>query len=281
MLIVCPTPLGNLDDISSRQRKALAEADIIACEDTRRTGKLLALLGEERREGRPRLVSVHEHNEEARVGGIVEALAEGQKVVLVSDAGTPTISDPGYQLVRAVAERGFRVEALPGPCAATTALSAAGLPAGRFFFEGFLPSKGVARRARLEELRGLGVTVVCYESPRRLKAALEDVRAVFGDVAPVVVGRELTKLHEEFVRGSAVEVLSEFVGRPEIRGEVVLVLGAGEREAEDLGEVKAKIAELLEAGMRPRGIKEVIAEVFDVPRSAVYGLIEAVKERAR
>lgn len=282
MLSVCPTPIGNLEDITERQRRALASADLIACEDTRRTGKLLELLGIERVDGKPRLLSVHEHNELERVDEVIRALGAGQHVVLASDAGTPTISDPGYQLVRAAAERGYVVEALPGPSAVITALSGAGLPTDRFFFEGFLPAKSSARQERVAELGELGVTVVCYESPHRTTGALRDVCDVLGEGRPVVVARELTKMHEEFVRGSAREVLDDLDAREEIHGEVVLLIGppeedSGERDVDAL--VDAKIKELLDAGMRPRGIKEVVSELYDVPRSSLYDRIQRIKEQ--
>ncbi|MGM0557457.1 MAG: 16S rRNA (cytidine(1402)-2'-O)-methyltransferase [Myxococcota bacterium] len=283
MLTVCPTPIGNLEDITERQRRALAAAELIACEDTRRTGKLLELLGIERVDGTPRLLSVHEHNELERVDEVMRALGAGKDVVLASDAGTPTISDPGYVIVREAASRGYKVETLPGPSAAITALSGSGLPTDRFFFEGFLPAKLKARRERLEAVGGLGVTVVCYESPHRLTDALEDACDVLGDSRLVVVARELTKMHEEFVRGSAREVLEEFAGRSEIQGELVLLIGppADDESEEDMeARLDDKIRELLEDGMRPRGIKEVVSELFDVSRSSLYDRIERIKNES-
>lgn len=281
MLIVCPTPIGNLGDISERQRRALAEADLIACEDTRRTGKLLELLGIERVDGHPRLLSVHEHNERERVDELMAALGAGQRVVLVSDAGTPTISDPGYLIVREAAKRGYDIEALPGPSAVITALSGSGLETDRFYFEGFLPAKQQARRARLATVGELGSTVVCYESPHRLVAALADVEEVLGEGRSVVVARELSKMHEEFVRGTAGELVEIFERRGEVHGEIVLMLGAavdeGEEDVDEL--VDAKIRELLDDGMRPRGIKEVVSELFDVPRSSLYDRIQQIKDR--
>lgn len=284
MLTICPTPIGNLEDITERQRRALESADLIACEDTRRTGKLLQLLGIERIDGRPRLVSVHEHNELERVDELMRALGAGQRVVLASDAGTPTISDPGYRIVREAARMGYQVEPLPGPSAAITALSGSGLPTDRFFFEGFLPAKLEARRQRLTALGGLGVTVICYESPRRVVDALEDVCDVLQAGRPVVVARELTKMHEEFVRGTAREVADVLSGRDEIQGEIVLLLGPptddeGGEEIE--GQIDAKIRELLDDGMRPRGIKEVVSELFDVPRSSLYDRIQRVKNEEK
>lgn len=285
MLTICPTPIGNLSDITERQREALASADIIACEDTRRTGKLLELVGIARVDGRPRLVSYHEHNEAERAAELVERIRAGAHVVLVSDAGTPTISDPGYRLVRAAIDAGIAIEALPGPMAGVVALSASGLPTDRFVFEGFLPAKQAARRERLEGLQGLERTAVLYESPYRLVELLGDVAAVYGPDHPVCVGRELTKMHEEYVRGGAGQVRESFAGRDEIHGEVVVVLGPSSAEADDQAAVDAaidaKIAELLAEGMRPRGIKAVVAELFDVRKSELYERIERVKAQAQ
>lgn len=281
MLIVCPTPIGNLDDATTRQKEALAGADVIACEDSRRTGKLLELLGLPRVDGKPRLVSYHEHNEEERVARLVRELDAGNQVVLVSDAGTPTISDPGYRLVRAAADAGHRVEALPGPVAGIVALSASGLPTDRFFFEGFLPNKSKARQERLEALMGLEVTVVLYESPYRVVALLEDVEAVFGAEHDVCAARELTKMHEEYLRGGCAQVRAELDSR-EIHGEFVVLLAPYRAEGEggDIdAQIDAKIAELLDEGMRPRGIKEVVAELFEVRKSELYDRIERVKKQ--
>ncbi len=283
MLIVCPTPIGNLDDTTPRQRDALAGADVIACEDSRRTGKLLELLGIPRTDGKPRLVSYHEHNEEARTRQLLAELGDGKRVVLVSDAGTPTISDPGYRLVHAAADAGIEVVALPGPVAATVALSASGLPTNRFFFEGFLPNKTKARQERLQVLRELGVTVVLYESPYRVVELLEDVEAVFGAGHEVCAARELTKMHEEYLRGACRAVRTELAGR-EIHGEFVVLLApfSAEEDGEDIdAQIDAKIAELLDQGMRPRGIKEVVSELFAVRKSELYERIEKVKKVKR
>ena len=280
MLIVCPTPIGNLQDATPRQKEALASADIVACEDTRRTGKLLELFGIVRVDGCPRLLSYHEHNEDRRTPEILQALASGQTVVLTSDAGTPTISDPGYRLVREAAKEGREVVALPGPVAGMVALSGSGLPTNRFFFEGFLANKSKARRDRLEALRELEVTVVLYESPYRVVELLEDVQEVYGEEHQVCAARELTKMHEEYLRGAAAEVRQELADR-EIHGEFVVLLAPwNPQEAEEDIDAKidAKIAELLEEGMRPRGIKEVVAELFDVRKSELYDRIEQVKK---
>lgn len=283
MLIVCPTPIGNLQDATPRHKEALASADIIACEDTRRTGKLLELFGIARVDGRPKLLSYHEHNEAQRTPQLLRALAAGETVVLTSDAGTPTISDPGYRLVREAADAGHEVVALPGPVAGIVALSGSGLPTNRFFFEGFLPNKSKARRERLEKLRELEVTVVLYESPYRVVELLEDVQEVYGEAHHVCAARELTKMHEEYLRGSASEVYGALADR-EIHGEFVVLLAPfnPEEAEEDIdAQIDAKIAELLDEGMRPRGIKEVVAELFEVRKSELYDRIERVKKAAK
>jgi 16S rRNA (cytidine1402-2'-O)-methyltransferase len=281
MLIVCPTPIGNLQDATPRQKEALASADIIACEDTRRTGKLLQLLGIPRVDGKPRLSSYHDHNEAERTAELVQALGADKTVVLVSDAGTPTISDPGYRLVREAAKAGVEIVALPGPVAAMVALSGSGLPTSQFFFEGFLPNKTKARQERLETLKALEVTVVLYESPYRVVELLEDVEAVYGEAHEVCAARELTKMHEEYLRGSADEVRAELDGR-EIHGEFVVLLAPFAPDESDVDidkQIDAKIAELLGEGMRPRGIKEVVSELFEVRKSELYDRIERVKRK--
>ena len=215
-LVVCPTPIGNLEDVTLRVLAALRDADVVACEDTRRTRTLLDRYGV----GAP-LVSYHEHNEERRSAELVERMRAGEVVALVSDAGMPLISDPGYVLVRACVGAGLSVEVLPGPSAALAALVASALPADHWRFEGFLPRKaGELRRV----LAAGGGTLVAFESPRRLPATLRVLAELDGD-RPVAVCRELTKVHEEVVRGSAAE-LAERYRAAAPKGEVVLVVGA-------------------------------------------------------
>lgn len=281
MLTICPTPIGNLEDITARQRDALAGCDIIACEDSRRTGKLLELLGIERSGGSPRLVPYHEHNEEEVAAGLLDDLLRGADVTLVSDAGTPGISDPGYALVRRAAAEGVEIESLPGPAAAVVALAASGLPTDAWQFHGFLPSSQKARRERLEAVDSPRMTLVVYESPKRLVDLLEDVSRELGAERRVCVGRELTKMHEEYVRGTAAEVADEFAGRDRVRGECVVVVAPGpepegDRQAQEV-EVDALIRALLEQEVSSRTIKEVVSELYDVPRSELYGRIERVK----
>ena len=281
MLIICPTPIGNLDDVTPRQRAALEQADIIACEDSRRTGKLLSLLGIERQDGEPRLVPYHEHTEERAVEDLVGALTRGRRVVLVSDAGTPAISDPGYRLVSRAVEAGVEITALPGPVAAMVALSASGLPTDAWQFVGFLPTSSEARRASLREADRAGITTICYESPKRMEGLLDDVVSVCGSDRAVCVGRELTKMHEEYVRGSAQDVHGAFARRDTVRGECVLVIEPSPDDTDDAGdaEVDALIAAMLEAGCRSRTIKDVVSQVHDVARSEMYDRIDAVEQQ--
>jgi len=217
-LLVVSTPIGNLGDVSPRAREALAGADLIACEDTRHTGLLLSRLGV-----KARLVSYHEHNERARAPALLGALAEGKTVALVSDAGTPLVSDPGFVLVRAAVEQGAAVEAIPGPSALLAALVVSGLPPLPFTFAGFSPQKLGKRRTFFARLAALEHTVVFYESPHRLGASLADAAAAFGE-RPAIVARELTKLHEEVRRGTLAELAAAFADdKP--RGEIVVVVG--------------------------------------------------------
>ncbi len=217
-LTVCPTPIGNLADISERARQALADADLVACEDTRRTG----LLYERLEIPRPKLVSNHEGNEAERAAQIPQQIERGARVVLITDAGTPVISDPGYRLLRACIDRGLEVEVLPGPSAVTTALVASGLPPDRWRFEGFLPR----RAGELERVLASAETVVAFESPRRLPDSLAALAALAPE-RPAAVCRELTKLHEEVARGSLSELARRF--REDVKGEIVVVIAPPSR----------------------------------------------------
>lgn len=280
MLVICPTPIGNLEDITERQRQALAAADIIACEDTRRTGKLLELLGIARVDGRPRLWRYDDHTASEEAANLVDRMVADERVVLVSDAGTPTISDPGFKLVRLCRERGIEVQALPGPVAAMVALSGSGLPTNRFYFEGFLPTGTEKRQARLIQLDQLDVTTVAYESPRRIVDALRDVQAVMGERREVCVARELTKMHEEFLVGPVSQVVHTLEERGSIRGEVVLCVGPGvkdELEEEQIWQDVDRTIEILHGQqVRSRTIKEIIDELYEVPRSKIYDRIDQV-----
>jgi 16S rRNA (cytidine1402-2'-O)-methyltransferase len=266
-LVVCPTPIGNLEDVTLRVLAALREADLVACEDTRRTRVLLERYGVQ-----ATLVSYHEHNERERTPELVERMVGGAVVALVSDAGMPLVSDPGYVLVAGCIAAGLEVEVLPGPSAAIAALVASGLPAERWRFAGFLPRK----RAGLDALFAAGETLVAFESPRRVAASLAALAEVDGE-RPVAVCRELTKLHEEVVRGSAASLAERYADAPP-RGEVVLVIGAAPpREGADPRAVDA-VARLVEAGARARPAASVVAELTGGSANDLY---RAVTERAR
>jgi 16S rRNA (cytidine1402-2'-O)-methyltransferase len=229
-LYVVATPIGNLGDLSPRARAVLSDCALIAAEDTRHTGVLLKHFGIQT----PQL-SLHDHNEQHRANDIIARLRQGASVALVSDAGTPAISDPGFELVRAVAAAGFEIIAIPGPCAAIAALSIGALPTDRFCFEGFLPARGAARRKRLQSLATEERTLVFYEAPHRVRETLEDCAAVFGEERNATVAREITKMHEMTYRGPLRELLGRAESDPDFtRGEIVLVVdGAPQTLADD------------------------------------------------
>ncbi len=258
-LIVCPTPIGNLEDITLRVLAALREADIVACEDTRRTRVLLDRYGVG-----GTLLSYHEHNEVARSAELVRKMRAGSVVALVSDAGMPLVSDPGFVLVRACVAAGLAVEVLPGPSAALAALVASALPADRWRFHGFLPRK----RAELERAFAGPETLVAFESPKRVAASLA-VLAELDPARPVAVCRELTKLHEEVVRGSAAELAERY--RTEApRGEVVLVVGPAPPSEADLAKGVDALRRLIDAGAKPRAAAAVVAELTGAGANALY-----------
>lgn len=219
-LYLVATPIGNLEDITLRAIRVLKQADLIACEDTRQTLKLLNHYGIE-----TRTVSYHQHNEASRAAELVEKLALGARIAVVSDAGMPGVSDPGFRLVSLAIERGVPVVTVPGPAAFVAALVASGLSVESFSFRGFLPPKSGARRRELGKIRNSSITEIFYETPHRIREALEDVAEVLGSEKPVVVARELTKIHEEFLRGTAGQVLETVKNRGEGKGEIVLLLG--------------------------------------------------------
>lgn len=217
-MFLVATPIGNLEDISRRALRVLGEVQVVAAEDSRRTRRLLEHFGL----GTP-IVSLFEHNERARIPGLLRRLEGGESVAVVTDAGSPGVSDPGYPLVRAAVEAGIRVESVPGPSAVIAALQVSGLPTDAFVFVGFLPPKGAARKRRLEELSEHRETIVAFESPHRIDRCLEDLEAVWGE-RPIALARELTKLHEQVLRGTPREVRAA-LGADQRRGEIVLVLG--------------------------------------------------------
>jgi len=222
-LYVAATPLGNLQDASRRLLQVLSESDIVLAEDTRNTHKLMKLLGVPYK----RLVSYHEHNETSRTPQVIEWLKQGLDVCLVSDAGTPLVSDPGYRVVRAARQEGLRVIPIPGPSAAVAGLSVSGLPTDKFLFLGFLPKRTGKRRSLLEGAKALGVTVVVYVPARSAKTLLEEISEVFGSV-DVCLCREMTKLHEEYLFGTVLEVRKLLESRESLKGEVTLVIGSKE-----------------------------------------------------
>ena len=265
-LVVCPTPIGNLEDVTLRVLAALREADLVACEDTRRTRVLLDRYGV-----KARLLSYHEHNEQARAAELVERMLEGATVALVSDAGMPLVSDPGFLLVRGCVAAGLPVEVLPGPSAAITALVASGLPAAAWRFQGFLPRK----RNELDAvLREPGGTLVAFESPRRVPATLAAAAELEPD-RQVAVCRELTKAHEEVVRGSAAELAERYAGAPP-RGEVVLVIApTAQPDAGPEGAALEALRELVDAGAKPRRAAAVVAELTGGSANALYRALTA------
>jgi 16S rRNA (cytidine1402-2'-O)-methyltransferase len=281
MVRVVATPIGNLEDVSLRALAALGEADLLFAEDTRRTRILLD------RHGIPaRPVSLHEHNEASRIDRALRVLREDGVVALVSDAGTPLVSDPGARLVAAAIEDGHRVEALPGASAVLAALTVSGLCAGPFTFVGFPPRRSGARRTLFESYRGRPETLIFFESPRRLVATLRELRETLGE-RRACVGRELTKLHEEARRGTLGELADSFADP--VRGEITLVvegaMGKGADEVAGAGEpagaeaVDERIRELLAEGGRPREIAARLARQTGVPRRHIYARALALREK--
>ena len=262
MIILAATPIGNLGDASRRLVEALTNAEVIASEDTRTTIHLMRALGID---NRPRLIALHEHNETEKAGEIVE-LARSVDVLILSDAGMPAISDPGFPLVAAAAAAGVTVTALPGPSAVLTALAVSGLPTDRFTFEGFLPRKGRVGyfRALAREPR----TMVFFESPNRLPAALKDLATALGDDRRVVVCRELTKLHEEIVRGRAVDVAQHFADGA--RGEICLVVEGASAVASDLPTAIAQVLALVAAGTKLKDASSEVADATGLSKRDLY-----------
>ncbi len=251
-LFLVATPIGNLEDITYRAVRVLREADRIACEDTRQTRKLLEHYGIERP-----TVSYHEHNEVERSGELAVLMEAGERIALVSDAGMPLVSDPGYRLVRAAIERGIPVEPVPGPSAVLAAIAGSGLPNDSFHFGGFLPSKPGQRLKALEALAGERATLVFYEAPHRIVEALEAVEQALGP-RPVVVARELTKIHEEFLRGEAAEVRAILAARETVKGEITLLIGRATSPVNDGTPVEDAVEALMHNGTpRMDAIKQV------------------------
>ncbi len=273
-LYVVATPIGNLEDITVRAVRILGEVDQVLAEDTRQTRKLL-----ERHGIATRCTSLHAHNEASRIEGTLAQLAEGRNIAVVSDAGTPLISDPGARLVAAARDAGCPVVPLPGASAVLAALAGCGLQIASFTFIGFLPRSAGARRKRLEREHGRPEALVLFESPRRLRATLDDLRAIFGDTRRACVARELTKLHEEFVRGSLAELCDAYEAAP--RGEVTVVVeGTLDGAALDRLEGEALDAEIeqrIDAGGRPKEIAAELAERTGLPKRELYAMVVAAR----
>jgi 16S rRNA (cytidine1402-2'-O)-methyltransferase len=267
-LVLVATPIGNLGDLSPRAVEALAAADVVCCEDTRRTGRLLQHAGVRA----PALKVVNDHTEDAAVDEVVARLGRGERVVVVSDAGMPGISDPGERLVAAAVAAGFVVEVVPGPSAALAGLVASGLPAGRFAFEGFLPRKGSGRTERLAEVAAERRTVVLYEAPHRLARTLADLAEACGGDRRVALARELTKLHEEHWRGTLAEAVAH-VAEVEPRGEYVVVVdGAPDAPAATDEAIVAALDAARAAGATTRDAAAEVAAALGVPRRRAYDL---------
>lgn len=276
VLILGGTPIGNLGDATGRLKDYLATADIIAVEDTRTLRKLAAGLGVK---VTGRTLVNHDHNESARSTQIVEAVENGQTVLLLSDAGMPTVSDPGYAAAQAVADAGLPVTVAPGPSAVLSALAVSGLPTGRFTFEGFLARKGSDRTRRLASLAGEERTMVFYESPHRLAATLHDFADTFGEERRAVVCRELTKLHEEVVRGTLAELVSWADANERIRGEIAVVVeGAPEPEAEVAEDLTERVLALVDEGMRLKAAAAQVAAETGVSKRELYEATLAARE---
>ncbi len=283
-LYLVATPIGNLEDITLRALRTLKEADLIACEDTRHTQKLLAHYAIEKR-----LVSYHEHNENTRAPELIEKLKEGAQIALVTDAGTPLISDPGYRLARLCVEQGIRVTPIPGPSAIVTALSASGLPGEPFLFAGFLPARAGERRRKLTALAALSaqpdqpITLVLYEAPHRLAATLHDAAQIFG-VRHAVVARELTKIHEEFVRGTLPELAAQFREKP-VRGEITLLIAPADQSSVVVSTAPGgaatlpkRVAEIMrEQGVDRKGALKQAARELGLNKREAYKLLLLVR----
>ncbi len=271
-LYIVATPIGNLEDITLRALRILREADVIACEDTRQTRKLLDHYGV----AKP-TVSYHEHNETVRTPELIERLRAGARVALVSDAGTPLISDPGYRLVAAAVENGIRVESVPGPSAAIAALAASGLPSDAFYFAGFLPARSTQRKKALARLKDIPATLIFYEAPHRILNTLAEIEEVLGE-RPVVLGREITKIHEEYLRGTPAELLKT---RMALKGELTVLVGraAGPAAGDEVTLLEAVEAHLRSGLSRMDAIKAVARE-RGLAKRDVYREVEDVGGRA-
>jgi 16S rRNA (cytidine1402-2'-O)-methyltransferase len=273
-LYVVATPIGNLEDISYRAVRVLKEADLIACEDTRHTAKLLHHYAIDRP-----TVSYHEYNEAARAEELVAKLTAGLNIAQVSDAGMPGISDPGYRVIKLAIERGVAVVPIPGASAVVAALAASGLPTDSFQFLGFLPAKSGQRRTMLETLRSAEHTTVAYEAPHRIAETMNDIVELLGSERPIVLARELTKVHEEFIRGSAADVLQR-VQQHELRGEMTLMIGKGAGEQTAAKDIAQRLDEIMrEQKLDENAALKVLAKAQGISKSEAYRELQRVKKR--
>jgi 16S rRNA (cytidine1402-2'-O)-methyltransferase len=271
ILYVVATPIGNPGDITLRALEVLRAVDLVACEDTRRTGAMLA-----QHQIKKPLISHFEHNEERRVPELVERMLAGERIALVTDAGTPAISDPGYRLVRAAHEAGIRVRAVPGASAAIAALSISGVASNRFTFEGFLPSRDAARRNALEALSEESRTMIFYEAGRRLGATIAEMAQAFGEDRAAAVVREITKTYEETIRGTLAQ-LAERYGREEALGEIVIIVEGVPEKSASSATTNLTVEDLIEAGLSLKQATAVVAKLTGASRRELYQ--EALKRR--
>ncbi len=274
-LYLVATPIGNLEDITERALRILREVECIAAEDTRQTRKLLSHYNIH-----TQVISYHEHNKSKKLHNILEKLAEGD-VALVSDAGTPVLNDPGYELVRAAIDAGYKISPIPGASAPIAALITSGLPPDTFLYIGYLPRRTNERKQKLKSLSSYPFTLICFETPHRLHASLKDILSVFGD-RPIAVARELTKIHEEIFRGQVSEAIAHFAANPP-RGEITLIIGgakkqsASERWSEDL--LREALQEAITRGDSPSNIAQRIAKQSGWKRREVYNIITEIQSQ--
>jgi 16S rRNA (cytidine1402-2'-O)-methyltransferase len=272
-LFIVATPIGNLEDITFRAVRTLKESHLIACEDTRQTRKLLDHFGI----ATP-LVSYHDHNEAPRAAELVEKMLAGSDVALVSDAGTPLVSDPGYRIVTAAVEARIPVVPIPGPSAVLTALSASGLPTDEFRFAGFLPAKSGQRKKLLQDLRDETATVIFYEAPHRILEALEDIETELG-ARQVVVARELTKLHEEFLRGTSSEIRAQLAARPAVKGEITLLIAKASEPIATDQSIEDAVKELEQQGVSRMDAIKQVAKSRGMGKREVYKLLSEPRQQ--
>ena len=272
-LFLVAVPIGNTDDLSLRARETLRAVDVVAAEDTRH----FATLARHHDIG-TRAVSYHDHNEESRTRELIGRLRAGEDVALVSDAGTPLVSDPGYRLVRAAIEEGVNVTSLPGPSAVTTALAASGLPPHPFRFIGFLPRTAAARRSALEGMRGDEATLIAFEAPRRLAATLRDALSVLGD-RPACLARNLTKPHERYQRGPLSGLLVELEAEEEVRGECTLLIGGAANGSGSETDAEADATLLLAADAPARAVQELLIRRHGLSKRDAYSLVLRIRDR--